>query len=677
MKRRGAGTLTRADIGTTVKLQAWVGRRRDHGGVLFLDLRDRSGIGQVVVRPEDQPEACRGARPGALASGWSRSRARWWSARPSRSTPRCPPARSRWWRRAPRCFRSADPLPFPIDCRADVTEETRLRYRYLDLRRPELQRNLMLRDRITHEVRRYFHEHGFLDVETPILTKSTPEGARDYLVPSRVHRGEFYALPQSPQLFKQLLMVAGFERYIQIARCFRDEDLRADRQPEFTQIDLEMSFPTEEDVYELIEGLFARIFPIVGIEVTTPFPRMTYAEAMARFGSDRPDLRFGLEIRDLTEATRETGFRAFAETAPRRAASCAASSCRVARPITRSQIDVWGESPKKHGLPGVLTLRRQNGELQFQVKNVLQPAELERLAAALELGEGDLALLAAGKAETVGARARHAAPRAGAAVPADPGRPLRIPLGDRVPALRVGRRGRAAGTRPHHPFTSPDPRDLVNLGERSRPGARARLRRGAQRHRARRRLDPYPRSGAPGARFPAAWASAPEEGRDPLRLPARRAALRRAAPRRHRAGPRPHRHADGRRDLAARRDRLPQDRLGDRPDDRRAVAGRRQAAARARHRGDQDANVTSPLRLRHASGETPILLGENALAGAGAPFNEWLRGRAVFVISTPTVLRFHGASLAPLAASAASLQILEVEEGEAAKSLERRRRPLA
>jgi aspartyl-tRNA synthetase len=459
MKRRGAGTLTRADIGTTVKLQAWVGRRRDHGGVLFLDLRDRSGVAQVVARPE-AAESFAALDP--VRSEWVvEVEGRVVERAAEQINPKMPTGAIEVVASRAAVLSKCDPLPFPIDSRVDVTEDTRLKYRYLDLRRPELQEKMILRDRITHEVRRYFHEHDFVDVETPILTKSTPEGARDYLVPSRVHHGEFYALPQSPQLFKQLLMVAGFERYIQIARCFRDEDLRADRQPEFTQIDLEMSFPTEEDVYELIEGLIARIFPIVGVEVKTPFRRMAYAEAMARFGSDRPDLRFELEIRELTEATRETGFRAFAETA-KAGGVVRGFVMPGGATITRSQTDLWGEAMKKHGLPGLLTFRRQSGELQFQVKNVLQPAELERLAAALQLGDGDLAVIAAGKAETV-------APALGA---------LRLDLARQYQLIPDGRfeflwvtefplfEWGAEDNRwysAHHPFTSPDPRDLANL----------------------------------------------------------------------------------------------------------------------------------------------------------------------------------------------------------------------
>ena len=225
----------------------------------------------------------------------------------------------------------------------------------------------MLRARVTNEIRNYFHEHDFIDVETPILTKSTPEGARDYLVPSRVHHGSFYALPQSPQLFKQLLMVAGFERYIQIARCFRDEDLRADRQPEFTQVDLEMSFPTEEDVYELIEGLFARVFPLAGITPPAVFPRLTYAEAMARYGSDKPDLRFGLEIADLSALLGGSGFRGFSETVAAGGVvrGFAVPGAAGAAEASRKEVDGWVEIARRNGAAGVLTLRRKGGETRL------------------------------------------------------------------------------------------------------------------------------------------------------------------------------------------------------------------------------------------------------------------------------------------------------------------------
>ena len=252
MTRRGAGTLTRAAIGSTVLLQAWVQRRRDHGGVLFLDLRDRSGVAQVVAKPEEAAAAF--AALDAVRSEWVVEIVGRVVAREAgQVNAKMPTGEVEVVAESGTVLSRCEPLPFAIDGRSDVSEDTRLKYRFLDLRRPELQRNFLLRHDITWEVRKYFHEQGFLDIETPILTKSTPEGARDYLVPSRVHRGEFYALPQSPQLFKQLLMIAGFEKYMQIARCFRDEDLRADRQPEFTQLDIEMSFNNREDVMGLLE----------------------------------------------------------------------------------------------------------------------------------------------------------------------------------------------------------------------------------------------------------------------------------------------------------------------------------------------------------------------------------------------------------------------------------------
>ena len=464
MKRTWAGTLGRAQIGEQILLKGWVQRRRDLGGLLFLDLRDRSGVAQVVVRPEDHPEIVEALA--AVRAEWVVEVEGEVLARES-VNPKMPTGEIEVVATRAEVLANSDALPYALDGHAEASEETRLKYRYLELRRPELQRNLILRHRVTQEARRYFDEQGFLEVETPILTRSTPEGARDYLVPSRVHAGEFYALPQSPQLFKQLLMISGFERYVQIARCFRDEDLRADRQPEFTQIDLELSFPTEETVYELIEGLFARIFPIVGVEPATPFRRMSYAEAMEKYGVDRPDLRFGAEIRDVTADVRGSSFRVFEKTS---------SEGGVVRALvvpggaatSRSKLDGWNDFAKKLGLPGLLHLKRQGGEPVFSVREGLSAAERTRLAEGLGVGEGDLALLAAGAAATV-------APALGA---------LRLELARQLGWIPENRwefvwitdfplfewhpdDGRWYST--HHPFTSPDPRDLDRLD--SDPGS--------------------------------------------------------------------------------------------------------------------------------------------------------------------------------------------------------------
>ncbi|HSM13494.1 MAG TPA: aspartate--tRNA ligase, partial [Thermoanaerobaculia bacterium] len=320
---------------------------------------------------------------------------------------------------------------------------------------------------LSFAARKFLIEQGFSEIETPYLTKSTPEGARDYLVPSRVRPGEFFALPQSPQILKQILMISGVDRYFQIVKCFRDEDLRADRQPEFTQIDLELSFPTEETVYELVEGLFARVFPIVDVEPRTPFPRISYADAMARYGVDRPDLRFDLAIRDVTQEVASSSFRVFAK---------ASSEGGVVRALvleggastSRSKLDSWNDFARKHGLPGLLSLKKQNGEVAFTVKEGLPSVERERLAEALSMAEGDLALLAAGPAAKV-------APALGA---------LRLELGRQLELIPEGRwefvwvtdfpllewnAGDGRFYSMHHPFTSPDPRDLERL--ESDPGS--------------------------------------------------------------------------------------------------------------------------------------------------------------------------------------------------------------
>ena len=393
MKRSAGGTLTIEDVGKQVKLQAWVHRRREHAGVTFLNLRDRSGIVQVVLRPDEHPEAVR-----ALAS----ARIEWVvevegvvSARAQEmvNSDMATGAIEVLAEKA-RVLSQAEALPFTPDGKGDASEEQRLKYRYLELRRSELQENLRLRHKVTLEILKYFDERDFVHVETPILTRSTPEGARDYLVPSRIHRGEFYALPQSPQLFKQILMASGLERYVQIARCFRDEDLRADRQPEFTQVDVEMSFPDEEDIFELIEGLFARIFPLAGIQPELPFPRMKYAEAMLRFGSDRPDIRFDLEIADITNHLADSNFRAFRGTA---ADGGVIRAIRVpgGAGASRREVDAWSDKARTFGAAGVLTLKQRDGEKIFQVKGVLTEDEIDRVSETLEMGEGDMALIVA------------------------------------------------------------------------------------------------------------------------------------------------------------------------------------------------------------------------------------------------------------------------------------------
>jgi len=304
------GSLTDAHVGQTVTLMGWAATRRDLGGVVFLDLRDREGLCQVVARSEVSKAAHAAA---------DRVRSEYVLAvvgevekrSPETVNPKLATGTVEVLAREIRVLAEARTPPFPIEDEIATSEDIRLKYRYLDLRRPKMQANIRLRHRVTMEVRRYLDEQGFYEIETPMLTKSTPEGARDYLVPSRVHHGHFYALPQSPQIFKQLLMISGMDRYFQIVRCFRDEDLRADRQPEFTQVDIEMSFPRMETVFTLIEPLFERVFKLAGVEVKRPFPRMGWTEAMERYGSDKPDLRFGLPITDVTEQMATLGLDTF------------------------------------------------------------------------------------------------------------------------------------------------------------------------------------------------------------------------------------------------------------------------------------------------------------------------------------------------------------------------------
>src|SRR5262245_5722796 len=304
------GALRDADVGRQVTLMGWAATRRDLGGVVFIDLRDREGICQVVARPEVSQAAhqaadkVRGEYVLAVVGEVVRRSA-------ETVNPKLPTGMLEVNAREIRVLSEAKTPPFPIEDELQTSEEIRLKYRYLDLRRPRMNRNMALRHKVALEIRRYLDEQGFYEIETPMLTRATPEGARDYLVPSRVHHGHFYALPQSPQIFKQILMISGMDKYFQIARCFRDEDLRADRQPEFTQVDIEMSFPRVQSIVELIEPLYQRVFKLIGAEIARPFPQLTYADAMERYGSDKPDLRFGMEITDVTDELKTLGLDTF------------------------------------------------------------------------------------------------------------------------------------------------------------------------------------------------------------------------------------------------------------------------------------------------------------------------------------------------------------------------------
>src|SRR5919202_1583960 len=313
-RTHSCGQLRAAHAGQTVTLMGWVARRRDFGPLTFFDLRDRDGLTQVVFDAEDAPAAhakAKDVRGEYVIAVTGEVVAR----EEGQRNPKLATGEVEVQARELLILNTARTLPFQLEVASSdalASEDLRLKYRYLDLRRPQLQANIRLRHRVVAEIRRYMDEQAFTEIETPILIKSTPEGARDYVVPSRIQPGKFYALPQSPQLFKQICMIAGLDKYYQIARCFRDEDLRADRQPEFTQLDVELSFATTEKVYRLVEGLFARVFRHVGAELPVPFQRLTYAEAMRRYGSDKPDLRFGMELRDLSGTLEGTTFAPFA-----------------------------------------------------------------------------------------------------------------------------------------------------------------------------------------------------------------------------------------------------------------------------------------------------------------------------------------------------------------------------
>ncbi|KRF54353.1 aspartate--tRNA ligase [Peribacillus frigoritolerans] len=390
------GEVTEAAIGEKVTLKGWVQKRRDLGGVIFIDLRDRSGVVQVVFNPDISADALATAEKirneyvlDIQGTVIKRDEANF--------NPNVTTGTVEVQAENVTILNEAKTPPFIIDERTDVSEDIRLKYRYLDLRRPAMFETLKMRNKTTKAIRDYLDGEGFLDIETPILTKSTPEGARDYLVPSRVHEGEFYALPQSPQIFKQLLMVSGFERYYQIARCFRDEDLRADRQPEFTQIDIETSFMSQEDIINTAENMMAKVMKDVkGLDVTLPFPRMTYNEAMSRYGSDKPDTRFGMELKDVSEIVKDSDFKVFT--------GAVASGGQVKAIVvkdgnadySRKDIDGLAEFAAIYGAKGLAWLKVEEDGVKGPIAKFFAENQ-EQLVSALEAEVGDLILFVADK----------------------------------------------------------------------------------------------------------------------------------------------------------------------------------------------------------------------------------------------------------------------------------------
>ena len=388
------GALRASDVGTDVVLLGWVHRVRDLGGLLFFDVRDRHGMTQVVARSGAVLEAASKLRPEFVVAIKGRV-----DPRDAKTiNPKMPTGEIEVAATEVRLLNEAKTPPFPITDETNVGEDMRLKYRYLDLRRPKMQRNLELRHRVVLAVRKYFDGQGFLEIETPILTRSTPEGARDYLVPSRVHPGEFFALPQSPQIFKQILMVSGMDRYFQIVKCFRDEDLRADRQPEFTQIDVEMSFATEELVFGMVEGVTKAMFAAAGIEIQTPFARVSYDDAMHKYGSDKPDLRAGMEIADVSDVFRDSSFSVFAGAVSGGGAVRAIAVPGAAK-FSRKDIDELVEQAKQAGASGLVWARRSpEGAIQ---SSALKAAGEETIARALDAAHAekeDLVLMASGEA---------------------------------------------------------------------------------------------------------------------------------------------------------------------------------------------------------------------------------------------------------------------------------------
>ena len=459
VRDRGCGEIRESDISHNLTLCGWVFRRRDHGGLIFIDLRDRSGVLQVVFSPDVSGNAHELAHD--LRSEFVISVSGEIRKRPEGTeNPTMPTGAVEMYVNKLDVLNESSPLPFTIEDAADASEMLRLKHRYLDLRRPEMQRNLIIRHKATKAMRDYLDEKGFLEIETPMLTKSTPEGARDYLVPSRLNPGHFYALPQSPQIFKQILMVSGLEKYFQIVKCFRDEDLRADRQPEFTQVDLEMSFADRKDVIGNIESMMKRVFKdVLDTELQVPFERLSFYESMERFGNDKPDLRFGLELKEMADLAEKGSFKVFLD-AIQSGGRVKAINGKGMASLSRKEIDMLTEEAQSFGAKGLAWIKVKNG-FESPIAKFFPEEILKQMAQRLNAEEGDLMLFVADKGKIV-----H-----------DVLSRMRLELGKRLNLITPGYRfvwitdfpllewndeeGRFEAM--HHPFTSPMDEDIEKM----------------------------------------------------------------------------------------------------------------------------------------------------------------------------------------------------------------------
>ncbi len=457
------GELRREDEGREVVLLGWVQKRRDLGGLIFVELRDREGIVQVVFNPEINPEAHEKAQ--SIRSEFVIGVRGNIVLRPhGTENPKLKTGEIEVVAKDLKILNVSKTPPFLIEDEEDVAENTRLKYRYLDLRRPKLQKNLILRHKVAKEVRNYFDRLGFLEIETPMLTKSTPEGARDFLVPSRLNPGHFYALPQSPQLFKQILMISGYDKYFQIVRCFRDEDLRSDRQPEFTQIDVEMSFVTIDDVKKTMEGLMVHIFKrVLDIELETPFPVLSYQEAVNRYGIDKPDIRFGMELRDVSNFFRDSSFQIFRETLDE-GGIIKAINVKGGGSFSRKEIDDFTDFVKNFGAKGLISAKVTLDGWQSILQKSLVEVHRRGIEELLKASENDLLLFVGGPPKVVNQSLAN----------------LRLHLGEKLGLITDGeyrfvwildfpllefdeKEGRFVAV--HHPFTAPKDEDIPKLRE--------------------------------------------------------------------------------------------------------------------------------------------------------------------------------------------------------------------